>query len=219
MRAGQKQNFVLVTHALARHKLTLMRDKTLKLERFRRLMHEIGLIMCAEATRDLDLQPWPVETPFGMAEGETLRQSKLVVVPILRAGLVMADAFSQLLPMARTGHIGLFRENSENAPTNYLTSIPSAPVTDFFIVDPLIATSKTIQKAVQILLDLGIVPGRIRVVSLIVAREGLESFYSHPSRVGIRLFALEVDPDLNAHGYIIPGLGDAGDRLFGTEKV
>jgi uracil phosphoribosyltransferase len=213
----------VITHALAVHKLSLMRDRSRELgadiEKFRRLMREMGLILCSEATRDLPLQPWPVQVPGGEFEAQILEQAKLVVIPILRAGLVLAEAFFELIPMARSGHIGLFRDFGRDEITNYLTSIPSAPVTDFFVLDPVIATSKTICKAVDILLDLEVAPERIRVVSLVAARQGVETFYSNSNHVAIRLFTVAIDPDIDAHGLVLPGIGDAGDRLFGTEKV
>jgi uracil phosphoribosyltransferase len=216
------QYLTIIEHALAVHKLTLMRDRSRELgadiERFRRLMREVGLILCSEATRDLSLEPYQIEVSDGKYEGLLLEQTKLVVIPILRAGLVLAEAFFELVPMARSGHIGLFRGFHPDEITNYLTSIPSAPVTDFFVLDPVIATSKTICTAVDILLGLDVEPKRIRILSVIAARQGIEAFYSNPEHARIRLFTVAVDPELDEHGFVVPGIGDAGDRLFGTEK-
>ena len=213
----------VINHALAVHKLTLMRDQSPALradiEKFRRLMREVGLILCSEATRDLPLQPWPIQVSGGPFEAQVLEQVKLVIVPILRAGLVLAEAFFELVPMARSGHIGLFRDFHQDELTNYLTSIPTAPVTDFFVLDPVIATSKTICKGVDILLDLDIQPERIRVVTLLAAQQGIEAFYSNHRHADVRIFTVAIDPEVDQNGYVVPGIGDAGDRLFGTEKV
>lgn len=211
-----ESGLICIDHALARHKLAMMRDKACGLAMFGQLMREVGLILCAEATRDLAVVPVTVQTPLGIAGGVRLAQADIMVVPILRAGLVFADAFRALLPNARTGHIGLFRDHASGEVATYLTSIRNSPSTEFFIVDPMIASANTIEKAVEMLLDIEVPAERIRVVSLLAARPGIERFYSDPRRAKIRIYTVEVDEILDERGYLVPGLGDAGDRLFGS---
>jgi uracil phosphoribosyltransferase len=212
------QSLTVIDHNLARHKLTLMRDRDCTSDRFRRLMRQTGLILCSEATRDLELisKPRPITTPVAQTKGYEREQETLVVIPVLRAGLILAESFSELLPRARTGHMGFFIDPQTNTLQRYLTSIPSAPVTDFFLLDPVIAKGTTITAAVDILLgDVGIDAEHIRIICILAAAPGIEAFYSDEKRAKIRIYAVAIDPEVNEQGYVVPGLGDAGGRLFG----
>ena len=207
---------VLVDHPLAKHKLGLMRDKSCDDHQFRRLMKQVGLLMAAEVTKDLPLEPRKIETSFATCVGERLDQEKIAIIPVLRAGLVFGEAFHELMPVAKTGHLGLFRDHEKDSVARYLVSLPSGEFRRFYLLDPIIATGSTIFSATEILLELGVPTDRIRVVSLIVAEDGLEKIYSDPRFSGLRIYAVARDLGINDEGYIVPGLGRAGDRLFGT---
>jgi uracil phosphoribosyltransferase len=208
--------FILVEHALAKHKLGLMRDRNCDVQMFRRLMRQLGQVLCVAVTQDLPLTPKSIQTPLASTIVDHLDQQKIAVIPILRAGLVFAEAFHELLPQSRTGHLGLFRNPNTHTVERYLASLPSGEFTDFIILDPMIATGETLTEAVRILLDLGVPADRIRVASLIASRTGIERFFEDTRHSGIQVYAIACDPALSDKGYIIPGLGDAGDRLFGT---
>lgn len=203
----------LVTHPLVRHKVTLLRDKTAPTKRFKELADEITLLLAYEVTRDLPVEDYEVETPLERMMGVRIRGKKLVAVPILRAGLGMVDAVVRLVPGARVGHVGLYRDEETLQPVEYYCKLP--PRTEgrvFIVLDPMLATGGSAVAAVQLLKDRGAT--EIRFVCLVAAPEGAQAMaQAHPD---VPVFAAALDRGLNEHGYIVPGLGDAGDRLFGT---
>lgn len=213
----------LIDHNLALHKLSHMRDRECRSNQFRRLMRQASLILCSEMTRDLDLAPKEIITANGVRTTGYFRdQSDLVIMPILRAGLVMGDAFSELLPMARTGHIGIYR-----TPTNehhcYMLSIPrTSSKTKFLLLDPVISQGETAALAVRSLVDKGFKGENIRLGCLIVSKSGRENFYNRPQNKGVTddvdIFAIAEDPQLDDNLYVLPGLGNASERLFRTNE-
>lgn len=205
----------VLDHPLIQHKLTLMRDRRQATLGFRTLLREIAMLMGYEITRDLPLALTPIETPVASCDAPVLAGKKLVVVPILRAGLGMADGLLDLVPSARVGHIGLYRDPVSLDPVEYFVKLPSAlDERDVILVDPMMATGGSAAYAVDILLRRGANAGRIRVMALVAAPEGVRAFRAkHP---GVPVFVAALDSHLNDHGYIVPGLGDAGDRIFGT---
>lgn len=225
-------NVSLVDHSLAQHKLTLMRqrarDGIVSREKFRRLMREIGLILCAEVTRSLRRRTVQYSADFAGTtsfQAERLLQHRVVLVPIIRGGLELSDAFLELLPMARVGHLGLFREFADGTSlvTNFFTSIPSGrDETDFFLLDAEINTAQTMSYAVSILLDdrVGVKPHQIKIVTLVACRRGLEAFYGNSDLRfrDVKIFTLAVDDALDEEGVIYPGIGNVGFRLFGTGR-
>ncbi len=222
-------NVQIVEHSLAQHKLTLLRDRSraaeLDREKFRRLMRETGLIMCAEVTRKLRSKPSNFNTDADgriKHEGMILEQHKIVIVPVIRGGLVLAEAFFELLPMAQGGHIGIYREFVDRTVKviNFFTAIPSAGDTDFIVLDCVIVTGTTMKLAIEILLDLGVNPERIFVVSLIAHRGGLiRLFGGGDDRFSkINVFTLAIDDEIDDEGNLVPGMGDVGVRLYGTKK-
>lgn len=204
----------IVDHPLVQHKLTLMRDETRTTQGFRRLLREISLLMGYELTRDLPLTTTAIRTPLSMMEAPILDGKKLVVVPILRAGLGMVDALVELVPSARIGHIGLRRDETTHRPEEYLVKLPEPSDRLFIILDPMLATGHSAVHAVNVLIRHGVRPDRIRLMALVSAPEGVKTLSdAHPQ---VRIYTAALDSHLNEHAYIVPGLGDAGDRLFGT---
>lgn len=206
--------FVL-DHPLIQHKLTLMRDTRQTTLGFRTLLREIALLMGYEITRDLPVALVPVETPVASCDAPMLAGKKLVIVPILRAGLGMADGLLELVPSARVGHIGVYRDEVTLEPVEYYVKLPSAiEERHVFLVDPMLATGGSAIHAVDLLLARGADPARIRVMALVAAPEGVQAFRErHPA---VPVYVAALDSHLNDRGYIVPGLGDAGDRIFGT---
>jgi uracil phosphoribosyltransferase len=206
-------NLTVLDHPLIRHKLTLLRDRRTPTREFRALVSEIAMLMTYEVTRDLPLEPVPVETPLEATEGARVAGKKLTLVPILRAGLGMVDGISQLIPSARIGHIGLYRDHETLQPVSYYFKIPAHEDSrDFIVLDPMLATGGSAVAAVRQLTEAG--AARIRFLCLVAAPEGVQAMYTaHP---GVPVYAAALDRELDARGYILPGLGDAGDRIFGT---
>jgi uracil phosphoribosyltransferase len=199
-------------HPLVKHKLTLLRDRQTDPQQFRALMREISLLLCYEATRDLQLEAHTVETPMGRAAGWTLRE-QIGLVPILRAGLGMVNGVWEMMPGAEVWHIGLYRDERTLQPVEYYNKLPVEPrVQVCLILDPMLATGNSAVATVNILKHWG--AGRVKFVGLIAAPEGVERLRSAHPDVDIHLAA--IDQQLNDIGYIVPGLGDAGDRQFGT---
>jgi uracil phosphoribosyltransferase len=199
-------------HPLVKHKLTLLRNRQTDPRQFRSLMREISLLLCYEATRDLQLEAHTVETPMGRAAGWTLRE-QIGLVPILRAGLGMVNGVWEMMPGAEVWHIGLYRDERTLQPVEYYNKLPVEPrVQVCLLLDPMLATGNSAVATVNILKQWG--AGRIKFVGLIAAPEGVERLRSAHPDVDIHLAA--VDQRLNEIGYIVPGLGDAGDRQFGT---
>ena len=206
----------VVDHPLVQHKLSLLRDKETSTPQFRQLLKEIGLLMGYEVTRGLPTRPRFVETPMAPCEGNIIREDDLVVVPILRAGLGMAEGLLELMPGARVGHIGCYRDHVTKRPVEYLVKLPDTAGRKFIVVDPMLATGFSAAHAVAVLQDRGVAPADIQFMALVAAPEGLEIFHeTHPD---VHVLVAGLDSHLDDNAYIIPGLGDAGDRLFGTSQ-
>jgi uracil phosphoribosyltransferase len=202
------------THPLIQHKLTLLRDVKTEPKRFRELVREVTWLLLYEATEDLIPVERPVTTPMGSAMGKVLVE-EIAFAPILRAGLTMVDPAMEMIPTAQIWHIGLYREEETLQPIEYYTNVPKKPTAEIaFILDPMLATGGSAVAAVDILKRSGV--RSIKFVGLIAAPEGIERFCGAHPHVPIYLAA--VDERLNEIGYIVPGLGDAGDRLFGTSR-
>jgi uracil phosphoribosyltransferase len=208
-------SFFVLDHPLIQHKLSLMRDRRQSSSTFRTLLREIAMLMGYEITRALPLEQVPIETPMAPCEAPMLAGKKPVIVPVLRAGLGMADGLLDLMPSARVGHIGMYRDPATLMPVEYVVRLPGAMgERDFFLVDPMLATGGSAVHGVDVLLRHGADPARIRYMALVAAPEGARAFRArHPD---IPVYVAALDSHLNDHGYIVPGLGDAGDRQFGT---
>ena len=209
-----KENVTIFDHPLIQHKLSILRDKNTSSKDFRALVHEIAMLMCFEATRDLPLEEIEIETPICKTKAKHISGKKLAVVPILRAGLGMVDAISELIPSVRIGHIGLYRDEETLKPVEYYCKLPKdISERDVIVVDPMLATGGSAIDAVsQIKLRN---PRSIRFMGIIAAPEGIEAFTeAHPD---VHVYCAALDEKLNDVGYIVPGLGDAGDRIFGTK--
>ncbi len=205
---------VVFDHPLIQHKLSIMRDKDTGVKEFRELLEEIGMLMVYEATRDLETQEVEVETPICTAKCRRLAGRKLAVVPILRAGLGMVDGVLNLIPAAKVGHIGLYRDPETLEPVEYYCKLPAdSTEREILVVDPMLATGGSASAAIKFIKARGCT--HIRLLNLIAAPEGVERMQKDHPDVDIYIAAL--DEHLNEHGYIVPGLGDAGDRLFGTK--
>lgn len=201
-------------HPLVQHKLSLLRDKTTGTKEFRELVEELATLMAYEATRDLTLEDTTVTTPVSEATTKILSGKKLGIVPILRAGLGMVDGMMNLIPAAKVGHIGLYRDPETLRPVDYYCKLPpDVQERDIIIVDPMLATGGSAVEAIRIIKDSGC--KNIKLVCLIAAPEGVKAVMDAYDDVDI--YVASVDERLNDHGYIVPGLGDAGDRLFGTK--
>lgn len=201
-------------HPLIQHKLTYIRDKRTGSKEFRELVEEVAMLMAYEVTRDLPLEETEVETPVGPARTRVLAGKKLGVVPILRAGLGMVNGILKLIPAARVGHIGLYRDPDTLQPVEYYCKLPTdVPERDLIVIDPMLATGGSAAAAITFLKAKG--AKNIKLMCLIAAPEGIKTVQeAHPD---VDIYAAAVDERLNDHGYIVPGLGDAGDRLFGTK--
>jgi uracil phosphoribosyltransferase len=205
----------VLDHPLIRHKLTLMRDKRSPTILFRQLLREIALLMGYEITRNLPVTTERIETPLTPMEAPVIAGKKVVIVSILRAGLGMADGLQDLIPSARMGHIGLYRDPQTKRPVEYFVKLPEPEGRTFIICDPMLATGYSAVAAVDILNRRGVSDADIRFLALVAAPEGMRVFAAaHPT---IPVYAAALDDHLNDHAYIVPGLGDAGDRLFGTK--
>jgi uracil phosphoribosyltransferase len=202
-----------VDHPLVQHKLALLRDRATPTKIFKELVDEIATFMAYEATRELALDEVPVETPLERTTGHKVRGKKLTLVPILRAGLGMVEGILRLVPSARVGHIGLYRDHDTLEPVDYYFKVPGdAAERDFFVLDPMLATGGSAVSAVASLKRAG--ASRIRFLCLVAAPAGVQRLAdAHPDVV---IYTAALDRELNTQGYILPGLGDAGDRLFGT---
>ncbi|WP_458411666.1 uracil phosphoribosyltransferase [Schinkia sp. CFF1] len=201
-------------HPLIQHKLTMIRDKNTGTKEFRELVDEIASLMAFEATRDLPLKEVTVETPVATAKAKTLAGKKLGLIPILRAGLGMVDGILKLIPAAKVGHIGLYRDPETLKPVEYYAKLPSdIEEREFIVVDPMLATGGSAVAAINSLKVRG--AQHIKLMCVIAAPEGVETVQKeHPD---VDIYIAGLDEKLNDHGYIVPGLGDAGDRLFGTK--
>lgn len=205
----------IIDHPLIQHKLTHMRDRGTSTRTFRQLLREITLLMGYEITRDLPLTTRPIDTPLAPLDAPVIAGKKVAVVPVLRAGLGMADGLLELIPSAREGHIGLYR-GADNRPVEYYVRLPETEGRLFIVCDPMLATGHSAVHAVQALIDRGVAPDSIRYLALVAAPEGVQVFQQHHPQVPVYVAALDSHLDENA--YIVPGLGDAGDRIFGTKN-
>ena len=206
--------FTVLNHPLIQHKLTIIRKKTTGTNEFRQIVGEIGGLMVYEMTRDLPLKNVEIETPIGKTVQKELAGKKLVVVPILRAGLGMVEGFLSVLPAAKVGHIGLYRDPETLKPVEYYCKLPKdVEERDIIVVDPMLATGGSAEAAITFLKEHGC--KNIKLVNIIAAPEGIKMVQEkHPD---VDIYVAGLDEKLNEHGYIVPGLGDAGDRLFGTK--
>lgn len=204
----------IMDHPLVAHKLTILRDKNTSVKDFREIVSEIGMLITYEATRDLPLTTKEVETPICKTTAPTLKGKKFAVVPILRAGLGLVDGVLRMVPGARIGHIGLYRDEETLEPVKYFCKMPKdVSERDVLIVDPMLATGGSADAAITFMKEYGCT--NIKLMVLLAAPEGIERIQkNHPD---VDIFCGAVDEKLNEHGYIIPGLGDAGDRIFGTK--
>lgn len=207
-------NVNIIDHPLIQHKLTFIRDKNTSSKDFRALLGEIAMLMGYEVTRDLPLEDMQIETPVGPATTKVITGKKLAVIPILRAGLGMVDGLLSLVPSARVGHIGLYRDPDTLMPVEYYCKLPSdAEDRILIVVDPMLATGGSASAALTFLKQRGC--NQIKLMCLIAAPEGIAAVQqAHPD---VDIYVAAVDEKLNDHAYIVPGLGDAGDRLFGTK--
>lgn len=201
-------------HPLIQHKLTLIRDKNTGTKEFREMVGEIAMLMCYEATRDLPLQEVEIETPVAVAKTKVISGKKLAFVPILRAGLGMVEGVMTLVPAAKVGHIGLYRDPKTLKPIEYYSKLPNdIEEREVIVLDPMLATGGTVVEAIKLIKEKGV--KCIKYMCIIAAPEGIKAVTeAHPD---VMVYCAALDEKLNEHCYIVPGLGDAGDRLFGTK--
>lgn len=203
----------VINHPLIQHKVTLMRKKETGSKDFRNLLEEITMLMGYEITRDFPLEDVEIETPVSKMTGKQISGKKIGIVPVLRAGLGMVQGLLDLMPNAKVGHIGLYRDPQTLEPVEYYCKLPDVQNRDFIIVDPMLATGGSASAAISLLKEKGI--QHIKLMCLVAAPQGVKKVNTdHPD---VRIFVAALDDTLNEHGYIIPGLGDAGDRIFGTK--
>ncbi|KMO87194.1 uracil phosphoribosyltransferase [Megasphaera cerevisiae DSM 20462] len=203
----------VMNHPLIQHKVTLMRQKETGSKDFRNLLEEITMLMGYEITRDLPLEDVVIETPIAKMTGKQISGKKMGIVPVLRAGLGMVQGMLNLVPTAKVGHIGLYRDPQTLEPVEYYCKLPDVVDRDFIIVDPMLATGGSASAAITLLKNKGI--ENIKLMCLVAAPEGVQRINKdHPD---VRIYVAALDDKLNEHGYIVPGLGDAGDRIFGTK--
>ena len=207
-------NVHVLDHPLIQHKLAILRNKKTSVKEFRELVGEIAGLMCYEATRDLPTEEVEVETPVALARTKVLAGRKLALVPILRAGLGMVDGMLTMIPAAKVGHIGLFRDPETLEPVEYSCKLPAdCEEREVFVVDPMLATGGSCIAAIQMLKNRGV--KNIRFMCIIAAPEGVKKLHeAHPD---VQIYVGHLDRELNDRAYICPGLGDAGDRIFGTK--
>lgn len=210
----KQDNLTIITHPLVKAKITQMRDKETTTKEFGELVDEISGLMCYEITRNLELEEIEVETPITKTIGYKIKGSDMAIVPILRAGLGMVKGIHQLIPTAKVGHIGLYRDHDTLQPVEYLCKLPTdLESRDVILVDPMLATGGSAIKAIEILKDKG--SKSVRLACLVGCPEGVEAV--HKIYPDVPIFLAAMDEKLNEDGYIVPGLGDAGDRLYGTK--
>ena len=208
-------NLFILDHPLIQHKLSHMRDMHTSTRTFRDLLREIALLMGYEITRNLPLTYERIQTPLTEMDAPIIAGKKLAIVPILRAGIGMADGLLELVPGARVGHIGLYRDHETKMPHEYLVKLPETGGRTFILVDPMLATGNSAVHAVNVLNARGIADENILFLALVAAPEGVRVFnQSHPN---VQIYVASLDSHLNENAYIVPGLGDAGDRIFGTK--
>ena len=204
----------IMDHPLIQHKLSIIRDKSTGVKEFREVIAEIAMLMCYDATRNLPLKEVEIETPIAIAKTKVISGKKLAIVPILRAGLGMVDGILKLIPAAKVGHIGLYRDPETTLPVEYYCKLPSdIAEREVLLLDPMLATGGSASAAIQFIKNYGVT--NIKFLCIIAAPEGLKKIHEeHPD---VEIFCASLDERLNDHFYIVPGLGDAGDRIFGTK--
>ena len=201
-------------HPLLQHKLSILRDENTGVKDFREVVSEIATLMCYEATRDLPLEEVEIKTPITTAKFKTIAGKKLAIVPVLRAGLGMVDGILTLIPSAKVGHIGLYRDPDTLEPVEYYCKMPNdIAEREVIILDPMLATGGSASAAIQFIKNYEV--KNIKLMNIIAAPEGIQRVHhDHPD---VDIYCAALDGKLNDHGYIVPGLGDAGDRIFGTK--
>lgn len=204
----------VLDHPLLQHKLSILRDEKTGVKDFRQVVSEIATLMCYEATRDLPVKEVEIQTPVSKATVKVLAGKKLAIVPVLRAGLGMVDGILTLIPSAKVGHIGLYRDPQTLEPVEYYCKMPTdISERDIIILDPMLATGGSASAAIQFMKNYEC--KNIKLMNIIAAPQGIERVHKdHPD---VDIYVASVDEKLNDHGYIVPGLGDAGDRIFGTK--
>lgn len=209
------EKFHVMKHPLIEHKLTILRQKTTGTKDFREIVNEIARLLAYEVSRDLPLEDVEIETPIMTSTQKTLAGKKVVVVPILRAGLGMVDGILDLIPAARVGHVGLYRDEETMQPVEYFVKMPSnLEERQLYVVDPMLATGGSAIAAIDSVLERGAKVENIKFICLVAAPEGVKALReAHPN---VEIYTAALDEKLNEDAYIIPGLGDAGDRLYGT---
>ena len=214
--ASKMGNFHVLDHPLIQHKLMMIRQKDCGTKVFREVVNEISMLMAYEVSRDLPLEDVEIETPLVKTTLKTLAGKKVAIIPILRAGLGMVDGILELIPAAKIGHVGMYRDHDTLQPVEYFVKLPSdISERQLFVVDPMLATGGSAVAAIDALLKRGAHPQSIKFCCLVAAPEGVKVLQeAHPE---IDIYAAALDERLNENGYILPGLGDAGDRLFGTK--
>lgn len=206
-------NVHVISHPLIQHKLTIMRQKETSSNDFRRLLQEITVLLGYEITRDLPLEDIEIETPVAKTTGKRIAGKKIGIVPVLRAGLGMSEGMLKLIPSARVGVVGLYRDPKTLEPVEYYCKLPNIEGREFIITDPMLATGGSSVAAIDLLKQRGIKD--IKLLCLVAAPEGVARVNeAHPD---VEIYTAALDDHLNEHGYIVPGLGDAGDRIFGTK--
>ncbi|ANU42956.1 MULTISPECIES: uracil phosphoribosyltransferase [Flavonifractor] len=204
----------ILDHPLLQHKLSILRDENTGVKDFREVVSEIATLMCYEATRDLPLEEVEIKTPITTAKFKTIAGKKLAIVPVLRAGLGMVDGILTLIPSAKVGHIGLYRDPDTLEPVEYYCKMPNdIAEREVIILDPMLATGGSASAAIQFIKNYEV--KNIKLMNIIAAPEGIQRVHhDHPD---VDIYCAALDEKLNDHGYIVPGLGDAGDRIFGTK--
>ncbi len=208
-------NLFILNHPLIQHKLSHMRERDTSTRTFRELLKEITLLMGYEITRDLPLTTRKIDTPLVTIDAPVIAGKKLAIVPILRAGIGMSDGLLELVPSARVGHVGVFRDPDTHKPVEYLVRLPDTTDRIFILCDPMVATGNSAVHAIDVLKKRGVTDEQIIFLALVAAPEGVQVVQdAHPN---VKLYVASLDSHLNEHAYIVPGLGDAGDRIFGTK--
>ncbi|MDB6353820.1 uracil phosphoribosyltransferase [Trichococcus sp. K1Tr] len=208
--------FHVMNHPLIQHKLTIIREKECGTKVFREVVSEIAMLMAYEVTRDMPLEDIEIETPLVKTTQKTLSGKKVAIIPILRAGLGMVDGFLAMLPAAKVGHIGMYRDHETLEPVEYFVKLPTdIQERQLFIVDPMLATGGSAIAAIEALEKRGASPSSMKFICLVAAPEGVEAL--HAAYPDVDIYAASLDERLDENSYILPGLGDAGDRLFGTK--
>ncbi|TYQ14677.1 UNVERIFIED_CONTAM: uracil phosphoribosyltransferase [Acetivibrio alkalicellulosi] len=208
------ENVIVLDHPLIQHKISLLRDKNTRTKEFRELVSEVSMLMSYEVTRSMPLKEVEIDTPLGVANANIISGKKLGVIPILRAGLGMVDGMLKLIPMAKVGHIGVYRNPETLEPVEYYCKLPEDVCErEIVVLDPMLATGGSACSAIEYLKEKGV--ESIKLMCLIASTDGIEKVNkNHPD---VTIFCAAIDGRLNEKGYIVPGLGDAGDRLFGTK--